>query len=64
MVQAMVATGIVALVECGPGKVLASLIRRIERNKEFGVYSTDDEVALSAALAATAQSAPGAQGAP
>ena len=64
MVQAMVATGIGALVECGPGKVLASLIRRIERNKEFGVYSTDDEAAFSAALAATAQSAPGAQGAP
>lgn len=64
MVQAMVGTGIGALVECGPGKVLASLIRRIERNKEFGVYSTDDEAAFTAALASTATSAPGAQGAP
>jgi [acyl-carrier-protein] S-malonyltransferase len=58
MVQAMVGTGIGALVECGPGKVLAGLIRRIERNKDFGVYSTDDEAALAAALAATSPAAP------
>jgi [acyl-carrier-protein] S-malonyltransferase len=56
-VQAMAATGISALVECGPGKVLAGLNRRIVSDKAFGVHATDDPAAFAAALAATA--APG-----
>ena len=53
-VLAMAATGIGALVECGPGKVLSGLNRRIVSDKAFGVYATDDPAALAAALAATA----------
>ena len=53
-VQAMAAGGIAALVECGPGKVLSGLNRRIVTDKAFGVYPTDDPAALAAALAATA----------
>ncbi len=53
-VTTMVNSGVQGLVECGPGRVLSTLNRRIERNKEFGIYSTDTPAALAAALSATA----------
>lgn len=53
-VEAMLAYGIRGLVECGPGKVLAGLGRRIIKDKAFQVLAGDDLAGLEAALAATA----------
>ena len=49
-VQAISATGAELAVECGPGKVLAGLVKRIERSLK--VLPTDNEAALDAAVAA------------
>jgi [acyl-carrier-protein] S-malonyltransferase len=47
------------LVECGPGKVLTGLNRRIERDAQY--YALEDPDSLAAAVAATATAAvPGA----
>jgi len=40
------------LVECGPGKVLTGLNRRIERDAQY--YALEDPDALAAAVTATA----------
>jgi [acyl-carrier-protein] S-malonyltransferase len=48
-VQTMVAAGAVHLVECGPGKVLSGLNRRID--KRLQSYSIEQPDALAAALA-------------
>ncbi len=50
-VRDMVANGATQIVECGPGKVLTSLNRRIERNKEIGMSAIEDPASLAAALA-------------
>lgn len=47
-IQAMSGQGIDQLVECGPGKVLAGLIKRIER--KLPVVGIDSSAALDAAL--------------
>jgi [acyl-carrier-protein] S-malonyltransferase len=48
-----------SLIECGPGKVLTSLNRRIERSAQC--YALEDPDSLAAAVAATSQDpAPGA----
>lgn len=52
-VLAMASTGVGAIVECGPGKVLSGLNRRIVTD-EVRIYTTDDAGAFAAALAATA----------
>jgi [acyl-carrier-protein] S-malonyltransferase len=49
-VRALAASGIGALVECGPGKVLTALNRRIERGLE--ALALEDPESLQAALAA------------
>jgi len=49
-VQALVASGARAIVECGPGRVLTSLNRRIERNREIAMLAIDDPDSLNAAL--------------
>lgn len=42
-VATMVATGATAIVECGPGKVLSGLLRRIDRSVDvFAIGSVDD----------------------
>ena len=51
-VRAMIAAGATTFVECGPGKVLTSLNRRIERKPELRMLSVDDPASLAAALAA------------
>jgi [acyl-carrier-protein] S-malonyltransferase len=51
-VRAMLATGVTTLVECGPGKVLTSLNKRVERRPDLKVLSIDDPESLAAALAA------------
>lgn len=47
-VQTLADQGITQVVECGPGKVLAGLVKRI--NKELSVLSTDNAEALAQAV--------------
>jgi [acyl-carrier-protein] S-malonyltransferase len=51
-VRRMVASGVTHIVECGPGKVLTALNRRVERRKEIGVYAVEDSTSIDAAIAA------------
>ena len=51
-VRAMLASGVTTLVECGPGKVLTSLNRRIERRPELAMLAVEDPQGLTAALSA------------
>ena len=52
-VRAMLASGVTTLVECGPGRVLTSLNKRIEKRPDLKVLAVDDPDTLAAALAAT-----------
>lgn len=54
-VRAMLASGVTTLVECGPGKVLTSLNRRIERRPELRMLAIEDPDGMAAALAACAE---------
>ena len=49
-VQALTAAGATLLVECGPGKVLTALNRRIDRRAEVSCMTIDDGASLQAAL--------------
>jgi [acyl-carrier-protein] S-malonyltransferase len=51
-VRAILAGGAKTLVECGPGKVLTGLNRRIEKNKEIAMLAIEDSESLQLALAA------------
>lgn len=51
-VKAMLATGVTTIVECGPGKVLTSLNRRIERRPDLKMLALEDPASIDAALAA------------
>jgi len=51
-VQAMVAGGARAVIECGPGKVLTGLNRRIEKNKDIAMLAIEDSASLQQALQA------------
>ncbi len=51
-VRAMLASGVTTFVECGPGKVLTSLNRRIERRPELKMLALEDPASIDAALAA------------
>ncbi len=53
-VLALTARGATQLVECGPGKVLTALNRRIERRPEISCLALADPATMQAALAATA----------
>jgi len=52
-VHALVANGVGQLIECGPGKVLTGLNKRIERRPDLQLLALDDVASLDAALAAT-----------
>lgn len=56
-VQAMVASGVRVIVECGPGRVLTGLNRRIDRNKDLRFLAVDDPASLQEALEAAGVSA-------
>jgi [acyl-carrier-protein] S-malonyltransferase len=51
-VRAMLARGATTLVECGPGKVLTSLNKRIERRPDLQMLALEDPSSMAAALAA------------
>jgi [acyl-carrier-protein] S-malonyltransferase len=51
-VRAMLAGGARVLVECGPGKILTGLNRRIDKNKDIGMLAIEDSESLQQALAA------------
>lgn len=49
-VRAILDSGIKTVVECGPGKVLTGLNRRIDRNKDLNMLAIDDDASLQHAL--------------
>ncbi len=49
-VKAMLSTGINTVIECGPGKVLTGLNRRIDRNKDLFMLAVEDLSTLTEAL--------------
>jgi [acyl-carrier-protein] S-malonyltransferase len=52
VIQRIVAAGARTVVECGPGKVLTPLNRRIERDKDIRMLTIEDPPSLGEALAA------------
>ena len=50
-VRAMLAQGVTTLVECGPGKVLTALNKRVEKKSDATMLAIDDPASLAAALA-------------
>lgn len=49
-VKAMLEAGVKVVLECGPGKILTGLNRRIERNKEIAMLAIEDSASLNEAL--------------
>lgn len=49
-IKTILGTGIKVIVECGPGKVLTGLNRRIDRNKDLTMLSVEGPASLSEAL--------------
>ncbi len=56
-VRSLAATGIAQLIECGPGRVLTGLNKRIDRGGTLQFLSLDDAASLDASLATTGGSA-------
>jgi len=50
LVRALIGTGVTRFVECGPGKVLTSLNRRIEKRPDLHCEALEDPASLDAAL--------------
>lgn len=51
-VRRMIDSGATHIVECGPGKVLTGLNRRVERRKEISVFALEDSQSIDAAVTA------------
>jgi [acyl-carrier-protein] S-malonyltransferase len=49
-VRAMIASGVTQIIECGPGKVLTGLNRRIDKNREIKMMALEDPASLDEAL--------------
>lgn len=49
-VKTILETGVNVLIECGPGKVLTGLNRRIDRNKDIAMLAIEDSASLAEAL--------------
>jgi len=52
-VRCIAKAGVAQMIECGPGKVLTALNRRIEKRPGLEFMALEDPAALDAALAAT-----------
>ena len=50
-VRTMIAAGATHIVECGPGKVLTSLNRRIDKNRDLKMLALEDPHSFDEALA-------------
>ena len=50
-VRTMIAAGATQIVECGPGKVLTGLNRRVDKNRDLNMLALEDPKALDDALA-------------
>jgi [acyl-carrier-protein] S-malonyltransferase len=50
-VRTLIGLGVTRLIECGPGKVLTSLNRRIDRNRDLKMLALEDPRSLHEALA-------------
>jgi [acyl-carrier-protein] S-malonyltransferase len=51
-IRAILASGVRVIVECGPGRVLTGLNRRIEKNRDIAMLAIEDAESLQQALAA------------
>jgi [acyl-carrier-protein] S-malonyltransferase len=51
-IKAMLASGVRVIVECGPGRVLTGLNRRIDRDKDIAMLAIEDAESLQQALLA------------
>jgi [acyl-carrier-protein] S-malonyltransferase len=51
-VRTMISTGATHIVECGPGKVLTGLNRRVDKNRDLKMMALEDPPGLDEALAA------------
>jgi [acyl-carrier-protein] S-malonyltransferase len=51
--RALIAGGAVQVIECGPGKVLTALNRRIERRPDLSFLALEDPASIDTALSAT-----------
>jgi [acyl-carrier-protein] S-malonyltransferase len=52
-VRTMISAGATRIVECGPGKILTGLNRRIDKNRDLKLMSIEDPASLEEALAAS-----------
>jgi [acyl-carrier-protein] S-malonyltransferase len=52
-VRSLAKAGVSQIIECGPGKVLTALNRRIEKRPGLDYLALEDLAAFDAALAAT-----------
>jgi [acyl-carrier-protein] S-malonyltransferase len=51
-VRTMISAGATRIIECGPGKVLTALNRRVDKNRELKMLALEDPQSLADALAA------------
>jgi len=56
-VRTMIAAGATLIVECGPGKVLTGLNRRVDKNRDLKMMALEDPLSLDDALAAAGHQA-------
>ncbi len=53
-VRTMISAGARQIIECGPGKVLTALNRRVDKNRDLKMLALEDPQAFDDALAAVA----------
>jgi [acyl-carrier-protein] S-malonyltransferase len=49
-VRTLIANGVTQIIECGPGKVLTGLNRRIDRSREISMIALENPAAFDEAL--------------
>jgi [acyl-carrier-protein] S-malonyltransferase len=50
-VRTLIAAGATQIIECGPGKVLTALNRRVDKSKDLTMLALDDAKTFDEALA-------------